>query len=460
MSTQIINNIKNNNNSKTNYVLVIDRNKQPLSPCKPGVARSLLNAGKAAVFRRYPFTIILKKEVNSNNDIPKSQIKIDPGSKTTGITLVQDNKVIWAAELEHRGWLIKQSLDSRRASRKNRRSRKTRYRKARFLNRVKSKHKGWLAPSLLHRVENISTWINKLIRFCAIDSITMELVKFDTQKLQNPEISGKEYQQGTLFQYECREYLLEKFNRTCVYCGAKEVPLEVEHIHPRSKGGSNRISNLTLACRPCNQKKGSQDIKNFLSNKPDLLKRILSQIKATLKDASTVNSTRWKLKETLESTGLPVFTGSGALTKFNRCRLGLPKTHWLDAACVGNINDLIIETHQPLLIKSFGFGSRQMCSTDKYGFPKCYRSRQKVHFGFTTGDIVEANVPKGKYAGKYTGRITTRSNGSFAIKSSTYNKRIDVNYKYCRVIHKLDGYGYHFNEWLTTELNSVEAQVI
>lgn len=444
MSTQTINNIKSNNNSKTNYVLVIDKNKQPLSPCKPGVARSLLNAGKAAVFRRYPFTIILKKEVNSSNDIPKSQIKIDPGSKTTGITLVRDNKVIWAAELEHRGWLIKQSLDSRRASRNHRRSRKTRYRKARFLNRVKSKHKGWLAPSLIHRVENISTWVNKLIRFCAVESVIMELVRFDTQKMMNPEIQGKEYQQGTLFQYECREYLLEKFNRTCAYCNAKEVPLEIEHIIPRSKGGSNRISNLTLACRPCNQKKGSQDIKDFLNGKPDLLKRILNQTKAPLKDASAVNNTRWKLKETLELTGLPVNTGSGALTKFNRCRLKLPKTHWLDAACVGNINDLILETYQPLRIKSYGFGSRQMCRTDKYGFPKCYRSGQKVHFGFTTGDIVEADIPKGKYAGKYISRVTIRSTGKFAIKSLVHSKQIGVSYKYCKSLHKIDGYDYRF----------------
>ncbi|MCT7992492.1 RNA-guided endonuclease IscB [Laspinema olomoucense] len=447
--------------SKTNYVLVVDTNKHPLSPCKPGVARSLLKAGKAAVFRRYPFTIILKKEVEG--DILKSQIKIDPGSKTTGLALVQNGVVIWAAELQHRGQLIKQSLDNRRSLRRNRRNRKTRYRQPRFLNRVKSKPKGWLAPSLMHRVENVSTWVNKLIKFSAVDSVMMELVRFDTQKMTNPDVSGVQYQQGELTGYEVREYLLEKFDRTCVYCQAKNVPLEVEHIQPKSKGGSNRISNLTLACRPCNQSKGNQDIQDFLSGKPSLLKRILNQAKQPLKDAAAVNSTRWKLKESLELTGLPVFTGNGALTKYNRCRLGLPKTHWLDAASVGEIDNLVIATHQPLLIKSFGFGSRQMCRTDKYGFPTRHCSRQKVHFGFTTGDIVKADIPKGKYAGKYTARVTVRSTGSFAIKSLTHGKQIDVNHKYCKAIHKLDGYGYGFGELINinpTKLNPVETQIV
>ena len=162
--------------------------------------------------------------------------------------------------------------ENRRSLRRNRRNRKTRYRQPRFLNRVKSKHKGWLAPSLIHRVENISTWVNKLIKFSAVDSVIMELVRFDTQEMTNPDVTGVEYQRGELLGYEVREYLLEKFDRTCAYCQAKNVPLEVEHIQPKSKGGSNRMSNLTLACRPCNQSKGNQDIQDFLSGKPSLLK--------------------------------------------------------------------------------------------------------------------------------------------------------------------------------------------
>lgn len=187
-------------NQNTNFVLVIDTNRKPLAPCKPGVARSLLKAAKAAVFRRYPFTIILKKEVKG--DTAKCELKIDPGSKFTGIALVQNNHLIWAAELEHRGQLIKQFLESRRNLRRSRRNRKTRYRQPRFLNRKRCD--GWLPPSLMHRVKTIQTWVNRLIKLAPVSSISQELVKFDTQKMTNPEVSGVGYQQGELAGYEVR----------------------------------------------------------------------------------------------------------------------------------------------------------------------------------------------------------------------------------------------------------------
>jgi 5-methylcytosine-specific restriction endonuclease McrA len=117
-----------------------------------------------------------------------------------------------------------------------------------------------MAPSLRSRVDNVLTWAKRLINFAPVSGIVVETVRFDTQLIQNPEISGVEYQQGELAGYEVREYLLEKWGRTCAYCGTGNVPLEVEHIVPRVKGGSNRISNLTLSCKPCNQAKGSKDI--------------------------------------------------------------------------------------------------------------------------------------------------------------------------------------------------------
>jgi hypothetical protein len=133
----------------SNFVFVIDTNRKPLSPCKPGMARSLLKAGKAAVFRRYPFTIVLKKAVETNPE--PLELKLDPGSKVTGVAIKQDNKIIFGAELQHRGQQIKDALLSRRQLRRGRRNRKTRYRKARFLNRTRPD--GWLAPSLQHQVE-------------------------------------------------------------------------------------------------------------------------------------------------------------------------------------------------------------------------------------------------------------------------------------------------------------------
>jgi 5-methylcytosine-specific restriction endonuclease McrA len=402
------------------------------------MAHKLLNADKAAVFRMYPFTIILNKTVTATPEPITS--KIDPGSKTTGIALVQGEKVIWGAELTHRGQAIKASLESRRSLRRGRRNRNTRYRPARFLNRTRPK--SWLAPSLQHRVETTLTWVKKLIKLAPINKIVQELVRFDLQQLENPEISGVEYQQGTLFGYEVREYLLNKWDRKCAYCGIENVPLQVEHIHPKAKGGSDRISNLCLACEKCNIKKGTQSIEQFLTKNPDILKRILFQAKRPLKDAASVNSTRWALLNRLKETGLPVSTGSGGLTKFNRTRLNLPKTHWLDAACVGQVNSLEVLPSKPLLIKATGHGTRQMCRTDKFGFPSRHVPRFKFVKGFQTGDIVKAIVTTGKKIGTYIGRVAVRTRGSFNISASQLVS--GISYKHCQTIHRKDGYNYTF----------------
>jgi 5-methylcytosine-specific restriction endonuclease McrA len=421
----------------SNYVFLIDTNKKPCNPIHPGTARNLLKTGKAAVFRRYPFTLILK--IESVEPVREIQLKIDPGSKTTGIALTQGSNVIWGAELTHRGQAIKASLESRKSLRRGRRNRHTRYRQARFLNRSRTPR--WLAPSLQHRLETTLTWVDKLTKFAPISGISQELVRFDLQQIENPEISGTGYQQGELQGYEVREYLLEKWDRKCSYCDVKDVPLQIEHIVPKAKGGSNRISNLCLACEKCNLKKGTQDIEKFLAKKPEVLKRIKSQSKRLLKDAAAVNSTRWALLERLKDTRLPVATGSGGKTKFNRCRLELPKTHWIDAACVGDVQALKVLITKPLLIKATGHGTRQICRTDKFGFPNRHCSRTKFHFGFQTGDIVKAVVKARNKIGVYVGRIAVRSSGSFNI--STTNGLVQgISHKHCKAIHKKDGYGY------------------
>ncbi|CDM95168.1 HNH endonuclease [Limnospira indica PCC 8005] len=401
------------------------------------MARSLLKAGKASVFRRYPFTIILNKEVDANPE--PLELKLDPGSKVTGIALKQGNHIIFAAELQHRGQQIKEALLSRRQLRRSRRNRKTRYRPARFLNRTRPE--GWLAPSLQHRVDTLMTWVHRFRRLAPVGRITQELVRFDLQLMENPEISGVEYQQGELQGYEIREYLLEKWGRTCAYCGAQNVLLEVEHIQPRSKGGSDRVSNLTLACHSCNQAKGNGDIRDFLSGQPDVLSRLLRQAKSPLKDAAAVNSTRWALFKALKATGLPVTTGTGGQTKFNRLRLNLPKAHWLDAACVGPVESLEVLTSKPLLILAKGHGTRQMCGTNKYGFPNRHRSRRQIHKGFQTGDMVTALVTAGKKIGSYLGRVLCRASGSFDITTASV-RVAGISHKYCQPIHRKDGYAY------------------
>jgi 5-methylcytosine-specific restriction endonuclease McrA len=281
--------------------LVLSNTKKPLMPCTPKRARLLLERKKAAVFRLYPFTIILKdREDGATQPV---ELKTDPGSKTTGIALVAhgqtQNKVVLAINLQHRGNAIKSSLEKRRGVRRSRRNRHTRYRQARFNNRTRNQ--GWLAPSLMSRVYNVTTWGHRLAKFSPISSCAVETVRFDMQKMVNSEISSTEYQQGALFGYEVREYLLEKWGRQCVYCEKENVPLEVEHIQPKSKGGSNRVSNLTISCRGCNTKKGSGNIKDFLKKKSDLLAKILRIAKAPLRDAAAVNATRYATGSAVKS---------------------------------------------------------------------------------------------------------------------------------------------------------------
>lgn len=422
-------------------ILVLDTNKQPLYPIHPAQARQLLRNKQAAIFRRFPFTIILKKACPDIETSPL-RLKIDPGAKFTGMALVNDStgEVVFAAELKHRGFAIRDALTSRRQLRRGRRARKTRYRKPRFLNRTRPE--GWLAPSLQSRIENIKTWVKKLSKFAPIESISQELVRFDMQLMSNPDIQGKEYQQGTLVGYETREYLLEKWNRECAYCGVKDVPFQVEHIHPRAKGGSNSITNLTLSCEKCNTKKGTKDIKEFLKKDTSRLEKILKQAKRPLADAAAVNTTRFALLEVLKATGLPVETGSGGLTKFNRSQQKLEKTHWLDAACVGKSTPVLnIKGVKPLLITANGHGSRQSCRTDKFGFPSRYVPRFKFVKGFQTGDIVKASVTTGKKIGQYIGRVAVRTTGSFNI--STKDGLVQgIGFKTCTSIHKKDGYAY------------------
>ena len=393
------------------------------------MAKKLLKAGKAAVYRRFPFTIILKKECTSTK--VNLELKIDPGSATTGLALVLNHNLIWCAELNHRGSLIKKKLESRRASRRLRRSR-LRYRQPRFLNRTRSS--GWLPPSLMHRVLTTMTWVNRLIKFAPLRSIAVELVRFDTQKLESPEISGVEYQQGELLGYEIREYLLEKWGRKCTYCSKENVPLQVEHIVPKASSGSNRVSNLCLACEKCNQKKGTQLIEQFLAKKPSLLKTILSQSKKPMRDAAAVNATRWKLFNALKETGLPVTTGTGGQTKFNRQRFKLEKTHFYDAVCVGIVDSLEILSNQPLIITCKGHGGRQKAALNKYGYPIRYNPLKPIK-GWQSGDM--AVDEKGNL-----GRVNPRS------KTNSFNftvlgeKARSIHVNRLRRVHQKDGYTY------------------
>ncbi len=434
-------------------VFVLDKRKRPLMPCSEKQARQLLARGRARVARRAPFTIRLVDRTVEESRLQPAGVKLDPGSKTTGIALVRAEgridresgeirrvaHVLWMGELAHRGQAIRDRLTARGAFRRRRRTANLRHRAPRFDNRTRPG--GWLAPSLRHRIETTAAWVARLQRWAPVTAISMELVRFDTQLMQNPEISGIQYQQGTLAGYEVREYVLEKWGRCCAYCDARDVPLEIEHIVPKSKGGSDRVSNLTLACRPCNQRKGSQSIEDFLAQDQERLKRILAQDRAPLKDAAAVNATRWSLLEALKATGLPVETGSGGRTKWNRSRLGIPKTHALDAVCVGDVDRIEGWQMPALTIKATGRGRYSRTRLTRHGFPRGCLMRCKRVWGFQTGDLVRATVPAGKKVGVYIGRVAVRASGSFNVQ--TLQEVVQgIHARHCSLLQRADGYGY------------------
>ena len=421
-----------------NRVFVISSTGVALMPCHPARARMLIQSGKAVCKRVYPFTIKLTDR--DTGELQPVQLKIDPGSRHSGLALVlngeQHTKVIFGAVLHHKGHLITESLKSRASLRRGRRQRKTRYRPARWANRRKAE--GWLPPSAMSRVMNLSVWTQKFIRLTNVSSISFEKTKFDTHLMVNPEVSGVQYQRGTLAGYSIREYLLEKHKRTCVYCGKQNVPFQIEHIQPRSRGGSDAISNLTLSCGPCNQRKGAKTLEEFLVNKPEIVRKVKAQVRKSFADAAQVQAIRNKSLVVLESYGLPVEVSTGAETKFNRINLGHRKEHWIDAACIGSSGQLV-SIHRPdsnhvLDVKAMGRGNRNVLACDKYGFPKKQKPKtRKRVMGFETGDYVKAIV-KGK---AFKVRMTLKAFPPMAMFNGT-----GAMLKSCRIIQKNDGYSY------------------
>jgi len=424
-------------------VFVLDRQGKAIMPCSEKRARLLLERGRARVHHLVPLVIRLTDRSACTCAFQSLRIKLDPGSKTTGMAMVRETGpggivVLNLFELVHRGRQISEALTARRAMRRRRRA-NLRYRAPRFLNRRKPA--GWLAPSLQHRVDTSMAWVSRIQRWTPLSAISVELVRFDMQVMENPEISGVEYQQGTLAGFEVREYLLSKWDHNCAYCDAQHTPLNLDHIQSRARGGSDRVSNLTLACIPCNTKKAARDVQEFLAHDPKRLARIMAQSKRPLKDAAAVNSTRWALFNAMKETGLAVETGTGGRTKWNRSRLGVPKTHALDAACVGEVHTIENWQRPTQTIKAAGRGSYQRTRLTQYGFPRGYLMREKSVKGFQTGDLVVATVTTGKKIGVHAGRVAIRRTGSFNIQT-TQGVVQGISHKHCRLVQRSDGYGY------------------
>ncbi|GGN61317.1 hypothetical protein GCM10011579_027460 [Streptomyces albiflavescens] len=426
-------------------------------PCHPARARELLHKGRAVVVRQVPFTIRLKDRPLAESEVDGVQLRIDPGSKGTGLSLTDEKKEtdehgtavtvrrgLVSVELQHRGDQIHLCMQQRAGYRRRRRSANCRYRASRSDNRTRPG--AWLPPSLRHRVDTTVSRATRLCRYAPVTEIHVERVAFDTHSMSaGRDLTEAEYQQGTLAGTEARAYLHARWNRACAYCDATDVPLNIDHLRPRSRGGSNRISNLVLACVACNQAKGSTSVHVFLAHQPDRLSKILRQAKTPLHDAAAMNATRWRLTEALSALGKPVHAWSGGRTKWNRTAMGLDKTHTLDALCVGRLDhetgDTITRLPKQILIaKATGRGSYTRTTPDRFGFPRLRRVRAKQHFGYVTGDLVRATIPTGKWAGTWTGRVSVRARGQHSL--ATPEGRINVSHWNLRLLQRGDGYGY------------------
>lgn len=304
-------------------VYVLNKYGKPLMPCKPQKARKLLKQNKAKVVRTEPFTIqLLYGSSGYKQDIT---LGVDAGSKHIGLSASTEEKELYAADVELRNDIV-DLLSTRRQYRRSRRNRKTRYRKARFLNRVKPKNKGWLAPSIENKIHTHFKVISDVHKILPITKIIVETASFDIQKINNPDIQGEEYQQGDqLGFWNTREYVLFRDGHKCQCCKgkSKDKVLNVHHIESRKTGG-NAPNNLITLCETCHTKyhKGETEL-------PKNIKRGMS-----FKDAAFMGIMRWTFYNRLKELYSNVSMTYGYITKNTRIANDLPKEHYVDALCI------------------------------------------------------------------------------------------------------------------------------
>ena len=312
-------------------VYVLNKHGKPLMPCKPAKARHLLKDGKAKVVKTEPFTIQLL--YGSSGYTQPITLGIDAGGKHIGISASSDKSELYAADVELRND-ITENLSTRRQNRRNRRNRKTRYRKSRFLNRVKSKNKGWLAPSVENKIQTHLKVIREVHKILPISKVIVETASFDIQKIQNPNISGMEYQEGNQLDFwNVREYVLWRDDHKCQYCHGKsgDKILNVHHIESRKTGG-NAPNNLVTLCEICHKKYHQGEINLNIKRGQ------------SFRDAAFMGIMRWAFYDRLKMLYPNIQMTFGYLTKNKRIQLGLPKEHYIDAYCIaGNLDAELLD---------------------------------------------------------------------------------------------------------------------
>lgn len=390
-------------------VYVQDIDGKPMMPTtRHGKVRRLLKDSKAIVVNTCPFTIKLMYKTSDYKQ--EIVLGVDAGTKHVGLSATTKSKELYSSEVILRSDIV-ELLSTRRESRRTRRNR-LRYREPRFDNRIKSKRTGWVAPSVRHRIDAHIRIINNVCSILPISRIIIEVAQFDTQKIKNPDISGDEYQEGDqLGFWNVREYVLARDGHKCQHCKgkSKDPILNIHHIESRKTGGDSP-SNLITLCETCHKEyhKGNTDLR---------VKRGKS-----LRDAAVMGIMKWKLYEELKSRYDNVSMTFGYITKHNRIKYGIEKSHTSDAFVISrNFNALMLKYHYKVRLVRRHNRQIHKQKVLKGGVKKPNQSPFEV-FGFRLFDRV-------MFEGDCHFIFGRRKSGSFNIRDIDGGNQRDVTYK-------------------------------
>lgn len=395
-------------------VYVQDIDGKPMMPTtRHGKVRRLLKDSKAIVVNTCPFTIKLMYKTSDYKQ--EIVLGVDAGTKHVGLSATTKSKELYSSEVILRSDIV-ELLSTRRESRRTRRNR-LRYREPRFDNRIKSKRTGWVAPSVRHRIDAHIRIINNVCSILPISRIIIEVAQFDTQKIKNPDISGDEYQEGDqLGFWNVREYVLARDGHKCQHCKgkSKDPILNIHHIESRKTGGDSP-SNLITLCETCHKEyhKGNIDLR---------VKRGKS-----LRDAAVMGIMKWKLYEELKSRYDNVSMTFGYITKHNRIKYGIEKSHTSDAFVISrNFNALMLKYHYKVRLVRRHNRQIHKQKVLKGGVKKPNQSPFEV-FGFRLFDRV-------MFEGDCHFIFGRRKSGSFNIRDIDGGNQRDVTYKKLKLL--------------------------
>ena len=416
-------------------IFVMNMRGDPLMPCTQKKARILLKEGKAVIYKYDPFTIQLTYATGETKQ--DCHIGIDTGSKHIGMAITSENKVLFKGEIELRQD-VKSNIDTKHIYRRSRRNRKTRYRQPRFLNRKRSDK--WLPPSLQNRVDHTFHWIDTFCSLVSDPILHIEVGKFDTAKMINPEINGVDYQHGQTYGFfEERYFVFARDNYTCQCCGkSKDKILQTHHIIYRSNGGTDRVDNLITVCTDCHTSKNHQ--------KGGILYKWQEQHKKIkqYKEPPFMNAIRKRIFARYPN----AHTTYGSETTPHRKELGLEKTHYNDAITISGITNIKEDPKEWLLIKQFRKKKRSLHeATARKGRkePNCFQKRNSKNTPFYRGFYLNDKVKV--FGHGQIGYITGFTSGGAYVKNVDGEYITIPNKSYKQVSIKYLKLLSHNNNW-------------